>query len=123
MDRGYFSKELCEMMHNSDVYYVFRLRKNLNLLHDFRVSKKRSVILNLNKDTDSQEQLSVRVLRIKLSTGEYEYLLTNLVDPSFTISMFKELYSLRWGIEGKYGQMKSRLQLENFSGYCEESID
>lgn len=123
MDRGYFSKELCEMMHNSDVYYVFRLRKNLNLLHDFRVSKKRSVILNLNKDTDSQVQLSVRVLRIKLSTGEYEYLLTNLVDPSFTISMFKELYSLRWGIEGKYGQIKSRLQLENFSGYCEESID
>ena len=123
MDRGYFSKELCEMMHNSNVYYVFRLRKNLNLLHDFRVSKKRSVILDLNKDTDSQAQLPVRVLRFKLSTGEYEYLLTNLVDPSFTISMLKELYSLRWGIEGKYRQMKSRFQLENFSGYSEEAID
>jgi hypothetical protein len=111
------------MMHNSNVYYVFRLRKNLNLLHDFRVSKKRSVILDLNKDTDSQAQLPVRVLRFKLSTGEYEYLLTNLVDPSFTISMLKELYSLRWSIEGKYRQMKSRFQLENFSGYSEEAID
>lgn len=75
------------------------------------------------KRTCSKKPFLVRVLRIRLSTREYEYLLTNLIDPSFTISKLKELYSLRWSIEGKYRQMKSIFQLENFSGYSEEAID
>lgn len=123
MDRGYYSRELCEMMHHSGVFFLFRVKKNLNLLREFKNSKKRSVIIDLNKGTDAQDSLPVRVLRIRLRTGEYEYLVTNLVDQAFTIRMFQDLYFLRWSIEGKYKQIKSRFQLENFSGYSEESID
>ena len=123
MDRGYFSRELCEFMSNSNVYYVFRLRSNPKFLKEFRSSKKRTVVIDLNETCDTDEKLLVRVLRFKLETGEYEYLATNLFDRKYTIDMLMELYFQRWPVETKYKQVKGRFQLENFTGYSEEAID
>ena len=77
----------------------------------------------LNENLDTDEKLLVRILRFRLKTGEYEYLATNLFDRKFTIEVFKELYFQRWQIETKIKQVKSRFQLENFSGYSEEASD
>lgn len=123
MDRGYFSRELCEFMSNGNVYYVFRLKNNNNFLKKFKSSKKRTVVVDLNEACDTDENLLVRILRFRLETGEYEYLATNLIDRKYTIDMFKELYFQRWPIETKYNQVKGRFQLENFSGYSEEAIE
>ena len=35
---------------------------------------------------------------------------------------FKELYFLRWGVEGFYNLLKGRLNLENFTGKSLESV-
>ena len=43
-------------------------------------------------------------------------LITNIIDLDFTTEEFKVLYFRRWGIEVKYSQLKSRYELENFSG-------
>jgi hypothetical protein len=43
-------------------------------------------------------------VKVKLSTGEDEILLTNLFDQEvYTLDDLKELYALRWG--GKNGQI------------------
>jgi hypothetical protein len=67
--------------------------------------------------------VQVRFVRVKLSTGEYEVLVTSLLDKQvYPTEMFKELYHLRWGIETYYGLLKTRLELENFTGKTVESI-
>ena len=47
------------------------------------------------------EKMTVRFVRVRLSTGEIEVLVTSLLDEKkYTAQMFKELYNLRWGVEG-----------------------
>lgn len=67
--------------------------------------------------------LTVRFVRVTLSTGEYEVLVTSLLDEQrYPTEGFLELYRLRWGIESFYGLLKTRLNLENFTGTSPESI-
>ncbi len=69
------------------------------------------------------DSITVRFVRVKLSTGEYEVLVTNLCDErEFPTKEFKDIYKMRWGIESFYGVLKSRLQLENFSGNSVEAV-
>jgi hypothetical protein len=75
------------------------------------------------KNQDVPHGLTVRLVRVTLDNGEYEVLVTSLTDrQQYPTSIFKELYYLRWGIETFYGILKTRLGLENFSGYSPEAI-
>lgn len=67
--------------------------------------------------------LTVRLVRVLLSTGEYEVLVTSLLDDSrYPTEGFLELYQLRWEIETFYGLLKTRLALENFTGLSAEAV-
>lgn len=67
--------------------------------------------------------LKVRLVRVLLNTGEYEVLVTSLLDNTrYPTDGFRELYYLRWGIETFYGLLKTRLELENFTGIGAEAI-
>lgn len=67
--------------------------------------------------------LKVRLVRVLLSTGEYEVLVTSLLDDyRYPTEGFLELYHLRWGIETFYGLLKTRLELENFTGIGAEAV-
>ncbi len=67
--------------------------------------------------------LKVRLVRVCLSTGEWEVLVTRLLDEErYPSAGFLELYGLRWGIESFYGLLKPRLGLENFSGTGAEAV-
>lgn len=69
------------------------------------------------------EIMTVRFVRVLLDTGEYEVLVTSLIDEAqYPTIDFKELYWLRWGVEGFYDLLKNRLNLENFSGLSAESV-
>ena len=69
------------------------------------------------------ETLKVRFVSLRLSTGELEVLVTSLLDEEqYPSEKFKELYHLRWGVEGFYGLIKERLNLENFSGKTALSV-
>jgi hypothetical protein len=67
-------------------------------------------------------KITVRFVRIRLSTGETEVLVTSLPtqgginSEQYTTQMLKELYNLRWGIETLFGVLKERLKLDNFTG-------
>lgn len=67
--------------------------------------------------------LRVRFVRVRLSTGEYEVLVTSLLDEArWPTADFHALYHLRWGVETFYGVLKTRLTLENFTGIGPEAI-
>jgi len=68
-------------------------------------------------------ELAVRFITVRLDTGELEVLATSLLDETaYPTEAFAELYHLRWGIETYYGQLKGRLDLENWSGETEEAV-
>lgn len=67
--------------------------------------------------------LTVRFVRVRLVTGEYEVLVASLLDAAlYPTEGFLELYRLRWGVETFYGLLKTRLALENFSGTGAEAV-
>ncbi|WP_295584134.1 transposase [uncultured Lamprocystis sp.] len=69
------------------------------------------------------EALRVRFVRVRLSTGEWEVLVTSLLDEArYPAEEFLELYGLRWGVETLYGILKTRLDLENFTGLGAEAV-
>ena len=69
------------------------------------------------------ERLQVRLVTVRLNTGELEVLATDLLDEAlYPTAQFGELYHHRWGIETFYGLVKGRLDLENFTGLSAEAI-
>jgi hypothetical protein len=67
--------------------------------------------------------LSVRLISLRLPTGELEVLAPSLLDEAaYPSQAFGPLYALRWGIETFYGLLKGRLGLEHFSGESLEAV-
>lgn len=65
----------------------------------------------------SVEPVRVRLVRVELSTGQVEILMTSLMDSQrYAASVFGDLYHQRWGIEEGYKFLKCRVEIENFSG-------
>lgn len=67
--------------------------------------------------------IRIRLIRVPIDNGEDQVLMTSLLDSdSFPASLFGDLYHQRWGIEENYKQMKSRIEIENFTGKTVHSI-
>jgi hypothetical protein len=89
----------------------------MRLKDNFKISK------NCSGDSFSViSDVTVRVIEVILDNGSKEYLATNLLDPSFTPDMFRELYFYRWLVETKYKELKSRLAIEDFNGATSVSV-
>ncbi len=58
--------------------------------------------------TDDRREYSIalRVIRVGISPGSFENLITNLPDHEFDMDGFKEPYHLRWGQENAYRDIK-----------------
>jgi len=71
----------------------------------------------------STAPIKVRLLRIDLDSGEVEVLITSLLDTDrYPYSDFKALYHQRWPVEEDYKVMKSRTEVENWSGQSALSV-
>jgi len=68
-------------------------------------------------------EIEKRFVWVRLSTGEIEVLVTSRLDEEkYTTQMLKELYHLRWGVEGFFGVLKERLKMDNFTGKTVVSV-
>ncbi|GHV35179.1 hypothetical protein AGMMS4952_27540 [Spirochaetia bacterium] len=105
-DRGYPSADFIGYVTGKGLNYVIRCSKTFNTA--IEAARNNEVI-------EMDEAGHVRVLKFTLEGGEEEVLLTNLYEVEE--SRFKALYFLRWKIESKYGMLKQKHILENFSGY------
>lgn len=87
-------------------------------LHPELEEQYRFVCRNVPMDYITQDhpeyKLSLRIIRIELSDGCYENLITNLPDLDFDIDDFKDLYHLRWNEEISFRDLKYPLCLKAF---------
>lgn len=75
------------------------------------------------QDCGRDLELKVRFISLRLPTGELEVLVTSLLDEEkYPTQEFLDLYGSRWNQETFFFLMKSRLDLENFSGQTAEAI-
>jgi DDE family transposase len=68
-------------------------------------------------------EMVVRFVSLRLPTGELEVLVTSLLDEeAYPTEEFLMVYHWRWGHETYHLMLKSRLDLENFSGQTPEAV-
>lgn len=115
-DRWYPSAAFLDHTLKAGFSFVMRVRKKWNLQAD---AIKSDGWISLSHGS---EEFSVRVLKVPLSSGETETLLTNLDEKQLPLPQASELYFKRWTIETAFDTLKSKLQLENFSGKTEVSV-
>lgn len=132
-DRGYPSYDLIYEHSNKGIDFLIRSKVSFNnMTKAFILSGKSSEIVNLypginvnisDKQYKKDTAIRVRLVRIELSGGETELLITSLLDNNkYDYSIFKELYFKRWQIETFYDELKNKLKIEHFSGYSDQSI-
>lgn len=130
-DRGYPSLKLMLYLEKNNINYLMRVSGSfLKEVNKFKKGKKDEEVLEITltkqrikkiglKEIETKEKsnIKVRVLRIKLNSGEEEILITSLMNKKeFSHNEFKELYFKRWGIEVNYNILKNIIELENFTG-------
>ncbi len=135
LDRGFAEYTLWAQFVNSDRRFVCRCQANSFAIINglFKANQAgRSVVVELVPHREKlkevqaaglPEVIRVRLVTVRLNTGELEVLATNLLeDQLYPTECFAELYHYRWGIETYYGLLKSRLDLGNFTGLSAEAI-
>lgn len=65
-------------------------------------------------DFESPFEMTLRIVRFKISEDTYETLVTSLNRFEFPIEKLKEIYHLRWGIETSFRELKYAIGLVNF---------
>jgi len=132
-DRGYPSFDLIYEHIRREINYIIRCKIDFNWqVKEFVLSKEETRIIDLkygghkslkSKSYNKNTSVKVRLIKVKLSTGEIEILMTSLIDiEKYKTNIFKEVYFKRWGVETYYDIFKNKLQVENFSGYSDLAI-
>lgn len=133
-DRGYPATWLFTLQLQRNIHFCARVPLDFsNLIKDFVSSGKDDALVEfpcvekslrkcrkLGLPTSS---ITLRLIRIERKCGEPEVLITSLLDQDkFPHKEFQFLYHQRWFIEEDYKIMKSRLEVENYSGLSVEAI-
>lgn len=132
-DRGYAGYMLFAMMSNKGINFVCRCSKNaLGVVEEFLTQNTKDKLVTLTPRDEIHKEVAekglplsiqVRLVKVRLSTGEIEVIATSLLEKKkYPRSNFKDLYFMRWGIETFYDRVKNHLSLENFSGRTVEAV-
>ena len=126
-DRGYsaFWLVLAHIIAKRD--FCMRIRSNFNKQTSaFEKSSKRDALITLSPSAEmiaqakekglSIEPVTVRLLKVKTTKGEYLLMTSLLNNTHYPRKDFADLYHMRWQIEEAYKAQKCRFEVENFSG-------
>jgi Transposase DDE domain len=129
LDRGYPCFWLLFLLIAKEIGFCVRLKDNWwNEVNEFVKSTDNERIAKFKlpkKDRDKlsdfpeiiEKEIECRLIKVVLNTGEIEVLCTSLLDSEkYPIEDFEELYHYRWNEEEVYKLLKSRVELEQFSG-------
>ena len=129
LDRGYPCVWLLFLLKARGVEFCVRMKEDWWLtVKEFTGStdKERIVTFSLPKKDRKKladypeimdQTITCRLIKIELETGEKEILCTSLTDmEKYEYVEFDSLYHYRWNEEEAYKLLKSRIELENFSG-------
>lgn len=118
-DRGYPSKDMVSFLEKRGLKYVIRVKTD-KFYRPFDEANEPDQVVAMAYGGHS---IPVRVVNVPLESGATEKLITNLFEAEYRPEDFKSLYFKRWGIESKYSELKSRYELENFSGRSPIAIE
>jgi hypothetical protein len=135
LDRGFASYELWAQFIVQQRRFVCRCpRSSFSPINQLFAENQagRSVVVTLPAEPKKRaemrraglpETITVRLVTVRLETGELEVLATDLLEETlYPTDQLALLYPCRWGVETYYHLIKSRLDLENFSGLSAEAI-
>ena len=138
MDRGYPSMYLLTKMVTLGYDFIVRCNDTsfIKEVREFAQSNESDKIIEVDLTTESRkyntalqklegkpDRLRLRVVKINLTSGLTEYLISSLTDNTkITKNDFKELYHFRWGEETYFNYQKNVLEVENFSGRTPETV-
>jgi len=134
LDRGYPAFWFYAWLLSENVHFCARV--SLGSWHQvtaFYASGKSEQLITIYPTTHSRKKcreynlptkaIQIRLVRVSLPDAEDHILMTSLLDAqAVPFSYFQDLYHQRWSIEENYKQMKSRIEIENFSGKSVESV-
>jgi len=127
-DRGYPAFWFMQAHVARGIDFCMRTPWNLfNETRDFYLSGAQEQIVTLTPERSAIQAcqahgmglapIDVRLVRVALPDDEIEILITSVLDTNtIQADEFKALYHERWGIEEAFKRIKSRLEVENFSG-------
>lgn len=135
LDRGYPSIKLMYILMGKKVQFCIRMKEDWWLkvksfaessdkekLVEFVLPKKdRKFLLDYPEMLDNP--ITCRLVKIELSTGEKEILCTSLTDfEKYPYDQFDALYHTRWNEEEAYKLLKSRMEIEDFTGKTAKAV-
>lgn len=110
-----FRKEIGEMVGNDEIIEIEYERNRANYYKKTEPGFYEEIVTN-------KPTIQVRAVKIELSTGETEYLLTNLSETEVSYKEMGELYNLRWQIEINYHMLKESVKIETITSSKEDLI-
>lgn len=134
-DRGYPSKLLFFKLISQGVDFCMRMKGSWwKEVRAFRESDQQEVLVEFELDKKEHKNLkgyqqpiakkvTSRLIKVVLDTGEVEILCTSLTDTeSYPHDQFAGLYHKRWNEEEAYKLLKSRVEVERFSGKTAKAV-
>jgi len=129
LDRGYPSIALFYLLRYMGVYFCARMKEDWWLtVKEFAESGEKDRIVEFNLPKKDRElfgehlemindPVTCRLICVTLPGGQKEILCTSLTDTEkYEYDGFPELYHLRWNEEEAYKLLKSRAEIESFTG-------
>lgn len=131
-DRGFPSYLLFWLHQQADSNVVARMPRTFEIVNSFIESGQEEALYLLEPPKSlkqaarkaqielpqSPPPITLRLLRIELSSGETEVLATSLIDQEkYPHQAFKQLYFKRWQVETFFDIFKNKLNLELFTGH------
>lgn len=125
-DRNYASFWMFTLLLSKGMHFCARLKVgSWKLAKELAASGENEIIAEIYASKASKRKckelglkykpIKLRFVCIELDTGEKEVLVTDLLD-KIEYEEFERLYHQRWFVEESYKHLKSRTQIETFSG-------
>ena len=132
LDRGYPAFWLFKLLVTQHIEFCARICRKWEVVNEFIRSGKQEKIIELPPGTGDKHckelgldtnPIKLRLIRVELSSGEVEVLITSLIDQNhYPSEIFSDLYHKRWPVEEDYKIMKNRMEIEAFTGQSVHSI-
>jgi len=135
LDRGYPAFWLFSLILNAKADFCARIPVNRwTIVKRFVASGLSEQVIDVESSTESKKKcaelglsttpLKLRLIRIDIKGSEEPaILITSLIDSSlYSIEIFYKLYHQRWPVEENYKILKSRIEIENFTGKNVEAV-
>lgn len=136
LDRGYPCFWLLFLLKAKSIDFCVRLKEDWWLkVKDFRDSNEIERLVTFSLPKKDHKMLSeypemynstitCRLIKVFLPSGEVEILCTSLTDiEKYEYEEFEGLYHFRWNEEEAYKLLKSRVEVENFSGKTDRAVE